>query len=233
MKILAIFAHPDDESYGPAGTLAKATKNGHIVSLLTLTRGESSSLGISKDLSEAEVAICRCEELKSAAKILGIQHVRMHSFPDKKLQNIPAEIGMKIIEKEINILKPDIIITYHDNTISGHPDHLAVTNWTFNAVKSMTPSPTLCLFGLDRVQTSMVTFQKLIPINNDEITHKIDVEDYLDSKINAIRCHKTQNEVWRQFEESEMDFKSFARWEIFVQRWPIIENKILKYNLFQ
>ncbi len=63
MKLLAIFAHPDDESYGPAGTLARATRGGHIVSLLTLTHGESGSLGISKNLSVEKFAKRRNQEL--------------------------------------------------------------------------------------------------------------------------------------------------------------------------
>jgi LmbE family N-acetylglucosaminyl deacetylase len=232
MKILAIFAHPDDESYGPGGTLAKATRNGHIVSLLTFTHGESGSLGISKDLSAVELAKRRSRELKSAAKMLGIQQVQIHSLSDNKLQEIPEENGIKIIQQEINCFKPDIVITFHENAISGHPDHLAVTNWTLHVVKSMNNPPVLFFFGLDQKQSSMVIFRKLIPIADHEITHRINVGDFLNEKIAAIQCHKTQETVWHQFEEQKIDFRTFAEWEVFVQKWPKPDNRRVKHDLF-
>ncbi len=233
MKILASFAHPDDESYGPAGTLAQATRRGHIVSLLTLTHGESGSLGISKNLSASELAKRRSQELKCAARKLGIQHLQIHNFSDKHLQDIREQRGIDIIRKEIKRFKPDIIITFHENTISGHPDHLAVTNWTFNAVKFIPNPPKLFYFGFDQEQTSMVPFLKLIPIVNCKVTHRINVENYIADKIAAIQCHKTQDVAWRQFEERKIDFKAFAKWEVFVQKWPKPVENTIKYDLFE
>jgi len=233
MKILAVFAHPDDESYGPAGTLAKASRNGNIVSLLTLTRGESGTVGISKNFSDDELAQIRHREVLQAAKILGIQRVQIHNLSDNKLQDTPNEEGVDIIKKEINRFKPDSVITYHENGISGHPDHLAVTNWTVEAAKSIPQSPSIFLYGFDRLQTSMITFQKLFPIANHEITHRINVANYIDQKIAAIRCHKTQESVWHQFEKQKIDFKKFAEWDVFVQKWPETENLRIKYDLFE
>jgi LmbE family N-acetylglucosaminyl deacetylase len=228
MKLLAIFAHPDDESYGPAGTLAQATRNGHSVALLTLTHGESGSLGISKNLSSKKLAKLRRRELHCAAKILGIQEIKMHDLPDKQLSAIPAQQGIAIIKQEIKRFKPDTIITFHENTISGHPDHLAVTLWTIMTVKSLQDPPQLFFYGLDQEQTEMVAFRKFIPITNGEITHRLNVEDFIDDKIAAIQCHETQNAFWQQFEKSNLDFKSFSKWEVFVQKWPKPENKRIK-----
>jgi LmbE family N-acetylglucosaminyl deacetylase len=135
MRILTTFAHPDDESYGPGGTLAQATRNGQTVSLLTFTHGESGSLGISKNFTTTELAKIRSGELKSAAKKLGIQRLQIHNLSDKQLQYVPEQLGVDIVKDEIKQFKPDIIITYHENTISGHPDHQAVTKWTLSAVK--------------------------------------------------------------------------------------------------
>jgi LmbE family N-acetylglucosaminyl deacetylase len=233
MKILATFAHPDDESYGPAGTLAKATNNGNIVSMLTLTQGESGSMGISKDLSAAELAKRRMQELQKAARKLGIQHLQIHNLADKNLQNIPEQIGIDIINQEIQRFKPDILITFHENAISGHPDHLTVAKWSLKAVKSIQKPPILFYFGLSQEQTSMVTFRKLNPIINSEVTHKINVEDFISDKIAAIQCHETQNALWQNFNKMNTDFKTFAKWEVFVQKWPEPENKTIKYDLFE
>ena len=233
MRILAAFAHPDDESYGPAGTLAKTTRSGHFVSLLTLTHGESASLGNSKNLCSTELAKRRSQELRYAARKLGIQYVQIHNFSDKQLQDFPEDEGIDIIKQEIKRFKPDIMITFHENTISGHPDHLAVTRWAFNTVRSLSDPPTLFFFGLDQEQTSMVTFRKLIPIVNSEVTHRINIENFIADKIAAIKCHKTQIDQWQQFKKMNIDFKKFAKWEVFVQKWPKPENKTVKHDLFE
>ena len=109
MRILTSFAHPDDESYGPGGTLARATRTGHIVSLLTLTHGESGSMGISKSLSSEELAKRRSLELRCAAEKLGIQHLQIHNLSDKQLQDTPEHYGITIIMQEINSVKSDIL----------------------------------------------------------------------------------------------------------------------------
>lgn len=229
---MASFAHPDDESYGPAGTLAKASRDEHIVSLITLTHGESGSLTNSKNFSKLELAKLRGHELRSAVRKLGIQYLQVYNLPDKHLKDIPEQTGIEIIKQEIKRFNPDVIITFHENTISGHSDHLTVTQWTFNAVKSLPNPPALFFFGLDQKQTAMVTFRKLIPIDQSEITHRINVEDFIKEKVAAIRCHKTQTALWRQFKRSKIDFKDFAKWEVFVQKWPKPERTIIKHELF-
>ena len=232
MRVLAIFAHPDDESYGPAGTLARAIRDGHTVALLTLTHGESASLGISGQMSEQELAQRRSLELKTAARQIGIQQLNQLNLADRKLQYIPDQEGVAIILQEINRFNPDLIITYHENTISGHPDHLAVTNWVSRAVRSMNNPPRLFLYGLDQAQTALVYFEKLFAISGNEITHKINVKDCLNVKTAAICCHKTQLTLWNKLEENGIDLNALFRQEIFVQRWPVPEGRKIKYDLF-
>jgi len=231
MKLLAIFAHPDDESFGPGGTLTLAAANGFEVGLITLTQGEAGSLGISKKLSPKELAKRRTHELQCATKILGINYLHMHQFPDKQLTNISQETGIKIISKELQWFSPDIIITFHKNGISGHPDHKAVTNWTDIAVKQLDKPPKFLCYGLTEKQTTQVLNRKLYPMEENNITHKIDVSAYLKKKIDAMQCHKTQEELWKTFEKMGKDFYSFSRWEYFTQVWPEDDNGIIKYEL--
>jgi LmbE family N-acetylglucosaminyl deacetylase len=233
MRVLAIFAHPDDESYGPAGTLACAIRAGHTVALLTLTHGESASMGISKNLSPKELARRRCHELKTAVRLIGIQHLNQLNLGDKKLQYIPEPEGIAIVRAEIDRFDPDLIISYHENTISGHPDHLAVTNWVLDAVRSMKFPPRLLLYGLDHTQTSMVDFERWFAVPGSEITHRIDVEDCLDVKTAAICCHKTQLTLWTKLIKHRINLRNLFRWEYFVQKWPAPEGNTISYDLFE
>lgn len=231
MKLLAIFAHPDDESFGPGGTLALAAANGFEVGLITLTKGEAGSLGISKTLSANELARRRTGELHCATKKLGIKHLIVHQFPDNKLTNIPQERGAEIITKEVQKFSPDILITFHKNGISGHPDHKAVTKWTDIAVRRLDNPPKFLCYGLVKTQTKQILNRKLYPINERDVTHKIDVSTYIKKKIDAIQCHKTQQELWKNIEKMGKDFYPFARWEYFTQVWPQYRNGLIKHHL--
>ena len=73
MKYLAIFAHPDDESYGPGGTLAKLADENNTVSLITLTKGEAGKLGICATLEKDQIAEMRSKELEKAINVLGFE----------------------------------------------------------------------------------------------------------------------------------------------------------------
>jgi hypothetical protein len=79
----------------------------------------------------------------------------------------------------------------------------------------------------------MITFRELIPIDNNEITHKIDVGNYISNKIEAIKCHETQILLWHQFQNLKMDFDKLAKWEVFVQKWPKPNDSAIKYELFE
>jgi LmbE family N-acetylglucosaminyl deacetylase len=230
MKVLAIFAHPDDESYGPGGTLARYAQEGHEISLLTFTRGESGTLGISKKLSSKKLAALRTCELQCAAKKLGIHHLQIFSFPDKKLSKVNDKRGEQLILKEIQNFEPDLVITFHENTISGHPDHYAVTKWTYETIRRLKNPPKLCYYGLILDQTAKVQQRKLFAIKSQEITHKIDVSATLKQKVKAIQCHKTQQELWKLFQKMEDKFENFASWEYFSQVLQKIE---IASDLFQ
>ncbi len=220
MRILAIFAHPDDESYGPAGTLAKYALNGHQVSLVTLTQGEAGSLGEAKKMGPKKLAQTRVQELTCAVKELHIQDFSVFNLPDKGLERIPAEEGIYLVMQEIRRVNPEVVITFHQEGISGHPDHRTVSHWTFQAVKRLERGIRLFYYGVSPEQARRLTIRKLIPIPSGEITHRIDVREYLSYKLNAIRCHYTQLEMFNKIEKSVGDFSRYAGEECFSQVLP-------------
>ncbi len=218
MKILTVFAHPDDESFGPGGTLARCAREGHTIRLVTLTRGEAGSLG---GLSPAQLAEVRTRELRCAARELGIASVRIYELPDKRLQDMDGAQGVEIVAEEMRKFRPDLVITFHPNGISGHPDHQTASRWALSAVQAQTPSPRLFYYGLTEQQTRMVPNRPLRAIPSDEITHRIDVLAYLPDKIRAIKCHESQRELWEQFQSLPVDYREFARFEHFSQVVPL------------
>ncbi|NOX37950.1 MAG: PIG-L family deacetylase [Calditrichaeota bacterium] len=220
MRILAIFAHPDDESYGPGGTLAKYAREGHEVFLLTFTRGEAGTLGICKNMAPDEKARMRRQELLCAARVLGIRDVQVLTYPDGQLNTISYAEGESVVMKEIDRVRPDTVITFHDRGISGHPDHVVVARWCRNAVRQRDADIRLFYFGLSPQQASRIPNRQLFPIPPSDITHAISVKEYLPFKIKAIHCHQSQLELWQMLQSVEGGYVHNAEVEYFMQVWP-------------
>jgi LmbE family N-acetylglucosaminyl deacetylase len=124
MKILYIFPHPDDESFGPAPAISWQQRHGHEVSLLTLTKGEATKqrhrLGVSKD----EMGEIRYKEMQAVAEVLDLADLTVWDFPDNNLKELDPRELENAIKKHIQELQPDIIVSYAVHGISGFFDHL-------------------------------------------------------------------------------------------------------------
>ncbi len=222
MKLLAVFAHPDDETFGPGGTLARYALTGHTCRLVTFTRGEAGSLGPAKYLTPEELGRLRSAELERAVSALQLSSHRLCDLPDKKLAALPPETGLAIIRQEIEAFEPDLVLTFHKDGISGHPDHQAVAHWCLQAVREAT-GPRLLGYGIAESQAHLVGFRRLRPIPDTEVTHVIDVSSYLEYKLRAIECHKSQSELWDRLRSVEGGFSQYAGREHFSQAWPALE----------
>ena len=220
MKILVVLAHPDDEAFGPGGTLSRYSLTGHTVRLATLTHGEAGTLGPAQHLTRPELARLRAEELRCSAQALHLSALEIYPLPDGRLAELPLEQGLAIVRKEIETFLPDAIITFHAGGISGHPDHQTAARWCLQAVRERTNPPRLFAFGLSAEQARRIRHRKLDPIPDPEITHVIDVSQYLDYKFSAIRCHQSQAEGWERMKSVEGGILSHLRYEHFSQVWP-------------
>lgn len=139
MKILYIFPHPDDESFGPAPAISAQLRKGNEVHLLTLTKGEATKQRFRLGLNKEEMGEVRFKEMQCVEKTLRLTSMKVLNLPDGKFKKLnPIEIE-NVIEEEIHLLKPDIIVTYAVHGVSGFHDHLvchAVVKRTFCKLKS-------------------------------------------------------------------------------------------------
>ncbi len=222
MKILAVFAHPDDETFGPGGTLARSASEGHRVKLVSMTRGEAGTLGPAKHLSPQELGKLRSRELENAALALGIQELSIHDLPDGRLKDLADTTGIAVVRTEMGGFSPDIVITFHRDGISAHPDHIRVTEWCRMAVQQSRRAIRLLQFGPTEDQAALITHRKIIPIPNREITHCLDVRSFIPQKLAAAKCHASQEELFQQFLNLGDGLNAFWQRECFVQVWPHI-----------
>ena len=131
LKLLAVLAHPDDESLGFGGTLAKYAAEGVETCLVTATRGEAGRLGsFGKSGEPLEVGRVREAELHAAGAVLGIREVSILGFPDGAVDQVPASIAISAIVSHIRQIQPAIIVTFGPDGGYGHPDHIAISQFT-------------------------------------------------------------------------------------------------------
>ncbi len=134
--IMGIWAHPDDETWASAGLMAMANANGQRTCCVTATYGEA---GVQDEARwpAKELANIRKRELAAACKILGIGCqcylgcIDCHCTEDKSAKMI-AKIRDHIFKET-----PDTIVTFGPSGSTGHPDHIAVSDWTTQAVSQL------------------------------------------------------------------------------------------------
>ena len=201
-RLLAVFAHPDDEAFGPGGTIAKYASEGVEVHLLCATRGESGkwhedSKKMHKRI-DMKVHHIREEELERSAKALGVARVEYMDFIDGELcNNLYHKIAEKIIKK-INEFKPQIIITLDRLGISGHIDHITISMvTTYSFLKTKEPKKLYyeVMTKEQRAQEERLDdYFIYFPEGYDEsqTTTKIDYSKYWDKKHKAMWQHQSQ-----------------------------------------
>jgi LmbE family N-acetylglucosaminyl deacetylase len=131
LRLLAVLAHPDDESLGFGGTLARYAHEGVETYLVTATRGEAGRFGsLGKSGDPVEVGRVREAELHAAAAVLGIREVSILGYPDGAVDRVAPAIAISAIASHIRRIRPHVIVTFGPDGAYGHPDHIAISQFT-------------------------------------------------------------------------------------------------------
>lgn len=190
--VIAIFAHPDDEAFGPGGTLAVLSKT-HNVYIITVTGGEAGKNSL--DSAEKDLSEIRKSELLSSAKILGVKKVYFLGFKDGSLSNnLYHKIASKI-ERKLKVLKPDIVITFESGGVSGHIDHIATHFITTFVVKKLKKNPQLWYYFVPETHRALPSdyFIYFPPaLEKSDADKIIDTTDVWDIKKKAMLAHRSQ-----------------------------------------
>ena len=227
LRLLAVLAHPDDESLGFGGTLARYAAEGVQAHLVTATRGERGRFFAGRPRPpDDEVGRARELELRAAAEILGIGDVELLGYPDSEVDRAdPVEASTRIAAS-LRRLKPQVVITFDPFGAYGHPDHIAISQLTTAAtVAAAAPDPA----GAGRDPPHAVSklyymawtrptweayqsaFRKLVSrVDGEErqvspwpdwaVTTRIDTRDHWPTVWRAVRCHRSQLSVYEGLE---------------------------------
>jgi LmbE family N-acetylglucosaminyl deacetylase len=138
-RLMAVLAHPDDESLGAGGTLAKYASEGVEVFLLTATRGDAGRYrghrpGDPEHPGRLALAKIREAELRAAASVLGVREVFLLDYRDQHLDAANPREAVAGIVGCVRRVRPDVVVTFGPDGAYGHPDHIAISQLTTAAM---------------------------------------------------------------------------------------------------
>jgi LmbE family N-acetylglucosaminyl deacetylase len=219
LKLLAILAHPDDESLGFGGTLAKYAAEGVSTHLVCATRGEKGWMGSpEEDPGPRALGVTRTAELLDAARELGLRTVDFLGYTDGELAQADPLQAVAQIARLVRQIRPQVVVTFDPQGNYGHPDHIAISQFASAALVSAagyeSGAQGLPPHRVDKFYY-MVNNPRLIPLLRaqlgEEITMEVDgvvrssiawpdwsittrleLRDYWQPVRRAILCHTSQ-----------------------------------------
>lgn len=124
MRILYVFPHPDDESFGPALAMARQRRSGHSIHLLTLTRGGATRQRHQLGLSVDEMGAVRHAEMLEVGRVLGLDSMTVLDHPDSGLGDLDPRTVEQDVIASIQAVQPSVVVTYAPLGVSGFRDHV-------------------------------------------------------------------------------------------------------------
>jgi LmbE family N-acetylglucosaminyl deacetylase len=205
--LLVITAHPDDETLIAGGTLAACAARGVRSGVVCLTRGEHGPIAERALASRRTLGEVRARELAAACELLGVSFVRCYRREDG---NVSASAGgpmIRQLQRVIEEFAPDAVITFGEDGLYWHPDHIATYAFVRRAVRRIATPPTLyrAIWPEElMLEMSAALRDRGLPhdiwsvppedFGTDELDgcFELDVKRFVAGKLAALRCHRTQ-----------------------------------------
>jgi N-acetylglucosamine malate deacetylase 2 len=192
-SILCVNAHPDDESFGPAGTLAKYATQDVPVHLLTFTTGQVGTMPEPLDTPE-KLGLLRRHELLAAARVIGVQDTRILDYMDGQLDKADRDELAQHVVDEIERSNADTIIGPGPLGITRHGDHIAAHHAMMEAATRIGRPVQVYYIAVPPEFADQMNVEGA----EREPTHAIDVTEFYETKLAALACHSSQQDA-REF----------------------------------
>jgi LmbE family N-acetylglucosaminyl deacetylase len=236
LRLMCVFAHPDDESLATGGALVRYAAEGVGTYLVTATRGERGRFGEGSERPAPEiVGQTREAELLAAAKELGLREVRLLGYPDGALDTVNPADAIEQIAGHLRRVKPHVVITFAPDGAYGHPDHIAISQLTTAAI-ACAADPTFrtgpatgephrvsklyfVAWSAKKWAAYQAALRKLaitvdgverevVPWPDWALTTVIDTSRVWQTVWRAVGCHKTQMSIYKKFQELSEEHQS-------------------------
>jgi len=200
--ILFSFAHPDDESFAAAGTAMKYGTAGVRTVLVTATRGEQGKAGDPPVCAPDQLAAFREAELREAVRIIGFDELHLLDYRDRELADAPPDAVRQSLVSLIRRTRPSVIASFDPNGFNVHPDHIAISRFTADAITAAADPRWYPGTGAPHIVPRLVWIPP-IPVwevgrtsrlgEHPGVDFVLDVSAWGDRKIAALRAHRSQH----------------------------------------
>jgi LmbE family N-acetylglucosaminyl deacetylase len=237
-RLAAVYAHPDDDTYGVGGTLALNPDVQY--TLIVATSGDAGLISDPALATQENLAQVREQEERDSLAELGVKNAEIHflRYPDMHISEIPKE---ELVEKVADLLRaasPEVVVTFGPEGITRHPDHMRISEVAteaFHRVRDSSREGFRRLFhnavaksdlelfwqvardaGLDTGNPDDPFMPQGVP--DETIAVRVDCSSVVDRKIEGVRAHRTQADEIQAMPEELL--RAFLGVEYFVQAWP-------------
>lgn len=220
-RLVIIFAHPDDESFGFAGTLSAMTDAGHEATYIVGTRGEVGEILVEGLATRETLGAVRESELRIALEMMGVTDLRLLGYRDSGMAGSEENYDPRaFINQDVDIVadaiaevlierQPTIVLTYGIDGIYGHPDHIMAHKVALAGVLKagergwQTPNLYFSSASRERIKRmselpnspfASMPKEQLATFGtpSSEITTWLDIRDYSARKLAVLKAHRTQ-----------------------------------------
>ena len=229
--LLAILAHPDDESFMLAATAARTAASGRRVALVCATRGQAGSAGDPPLVSREQLPALREAELRAACGILGIDLVALLDHEDKQLAAADTDAMRAVLVRHVRAERPAVVVTFDPKGVSNHPDHQAIHRFALDAVTAAADARYAPELGAPHRVRRVVWPAPILTTGEWRpevlaahwgVDYLIDGRAHRDAKLAALQAHATQHRaVEREWLSQPYRDSGGATldWEVFRHGW--------------
>lgn len=226
--ILFSFAHPDDESFLVAGSALRYGSQGVRLVLSMATLGEAGKAGDPPVCLPEELPAVREAELRTAVRLLGIQHLHLLGYRDKQLSAAkPGNIRGKLVDL-IRSYRPQVVITFDPDGSNLHSDHIAISRFTSDAVAASADPRWFPEKGPAHLVQRLLwtTPLRLFDLKASQnlniepgVDFLIDIHSWWQLKAAALRAHRSQHLSINRLWFDQPDPERLLSFELFRQAW--------------
>jgi LmbE family N-acetylglucosaminyl deacetylase len=232
--LLISFAHPDDETVLTGGLIAQLTNRGVPVALAVATRGEAGKVGDPPVCATNDLGVVREAELARAATILGLTDLTLFGYGDRELAGAPVDMIRQQLVRLLRTRRPRVVVTFDPNGSNLHPDHVAISRFTSDAIAAAADPRWFPDEGEPHCVGRLLWTPPQRPWHLMRapgfpslpgIDFVVDTAAFSARKAEALRAHRTQHLSLNRIFFSQPDVERLLSMELFRQAWgPSVED---------